>query len=452
MKRALMTRAVLVLAMSLALAGRAEAGGTFVPDIGTVGLGRAGAMVASGDDGSALVYNPANLVPQDKAPGMGLRLQLDVQVVWRHVEFARSPDALSTDGYSTVRNQAGPVPVPMVIAAYTPQRLPLAFAFGVWAPNNASLVFDDNGPQRYSITRTASFIFHAHLAVAYQPFRWLSLGAGFMWTAMVVNQAQMVNVGLFGQQERAGDVLMELSGAQPFLPNANFGITLRPGAGFSIGASFIPPRLATPRGTFKITPSEALASLLSVSGESMRVEQTLPAIARAGVAWQWGKRLTVEANYVFEGWSAYGRIRIIPDNVSYSLLGGAPTALGELQLVRDFRDSHSLRLGIDALLFEPLGLRLRAGYYYEPGVVPLETVNVGSNDIRKHGLTVGASLSVWKLTASVAYARALYAPLVVTASQHSVLNPINAADTSVVGNGRYQFGYDSFGMSLAFQL
>jgi long-subunit fatty acid transport protein len=136
--------------------------------------------------------------------------------------------------------------------------------------------------------------------------------------------------------------------------------------------------------------------------------------------------------------------------VTYSIAGGAETQVPELKLVRNFRDSWSLRAGAEV---RPLKwLRLRAGYYFEPGAVAEQSISVAANDVQKHGLTVGAGVDVWKLRISAGYSHAFFATHVVTDSTQRSLNPLQPDAGTIVGNGRYQFAYDVFSLGVAVTL
>lgn len=437
-----MTRSVRAFYIPLTLAlvsSTAHAAGSFVPDLGAQAMPRAGAVVASGDDLSAFWYNPANLAQQP-----GVRLQADVSLVLRTVNWQREGN------YRAVSNQGGTVPIPGVYAGYVFDKPRIFLGLGVYAPNNAPLKMPANGPQRYTAITSSSFVFYIQLAAAWEPLPWLRIGGGLVATSMVLDQSLALNLGLGAPEDPDFDVVAALSGAQHFIMNGTGGVWVKPGAGFEIGASFMPPRNIVVDGKLTITPSKALASIVAINGDKTRFTLTLPAFVRAGVAWRWRELLALEAGFVYEGWSAYGSITMAPQNVSYSIAGGEETAVPEMKLVRNFRDSWSFRTGAEV---RPLPwLHLRAGYYFEPGAVANESISVAANDVQKHGLCVGAGFDVWKLRISAGYSHAFFAVHDVTNSSQRSLDPLHPDGGTVVGNGRYQFAYDVFSLGVAVRL
>src|SRR5688572_24589714 len=73
-----------VIGASLLFSAPSHAGGLFVPGSGAVSTARAGAAVASTDDGEALSINPAGLA---KAPG--LKLTISATFIKYYMSFAR---------------------------------------------------------------------------------------------------------------------------------------------------------------------------------------------------------------------------------------------------------------------------------------------------------------------------------------------------------------------------
>jgi long-chain fatty acid transport protein len=420
----------------------AFAGGLFVPDVGARALSRGGAYVAAGDDLTALWYNPANL----SAKG-GPRFELDITLNFRGVDWQRAPDPNVQPGpFPAINNGAAPpIPVPGAFGAWDFGVKGLAVALGIYAPMNGTLRFTDIGPQRYTVVRSGSFIIFFHLGVAYEITPWLRIGAGLFLNSVFFNQRLAVNLGLGAAEDRAYDVLIDVNGTQHFLVNGNFGVWLKPipGANLEIGASFFPGRRARATGTATVTPPKDLAPILQVNGNQADFEIDLPWFVRAGAAWRFGDRALVEANYVFEGWSSLQSIKIFPKNVSLSIppvVNNYP--IPNINLERHWKDTHSLRLGGEVLVWKRIGLVARGGYYFETGAVPDQYVTVGSTDVMKHGLTFGAGVTLGPISLHLGYAHVFFADKNITNSQMHLTNPLDPANASIIGNGQYHFSQD----------
>ncbi|HEY4238633.1 MAG TPA: hypothetical protein VGM88_02415, partial [Kofleriaceae bacterium] len=126
----------------------ASAGGLFLPGSGAVSTSRAGAAVASADDGEALALNPAGL-----AKAKGTTITISAAMIDYFMQFTRAGtyDQLSEidtqyegQPYGTITNKAKPPlgfggvqPVPVVaIVSDLGGAVPgLHVAAGVFAPN-----------------------------------------------------------------------------------------------------------------------------------------------------------------------------------------------------------------------------------------------------------------------------------------------------------------------------
>src|SRR6185436_16484507 len=141
-------RALTILSSLLVGPAAAHAGGLFLPGSGAISTSRAGAAVASVDDGEAIGINPAGL-----AKTSGTTITLSAAIIQYSMKFTRSGtyDALAADDqpyegqpYQTVENKPSlpfgigtfqPIPV-IAIATDLGGRVPnLRLAGGLYAPN-----------------------------------------------------------------------------------------------------------------------------------------------------------------------------------------------------------------------------------------------------------------------------------------------------------------------------
>src|SRR5262245_59816041 len=142
--RALIVSAVL----AWAAASPAEAGGLFLPGSGAISTSRAGAAVASAEDGEALSINPAGL-----AKSSGTTITIAASLIRYSMQFTRrgTYDSVSDDDqayegtpYSTVENRpkrplgigsVQPIPVIAVVTDLGGRVQGLRLAAGLYAPN-----------------------------------------------------------------------------------------------------------------------------------------------------------------------------------------------------------------------------------------------------------------------------------------------------------------------------
>jgi long-subunit fatty acid transport protein len=189
------------------LAGTASAGGLLLPGAGAISTSRAGAGVASSDDGEALALNPADLAQA----ASGTFIQIGISAIDYFMSFRRNgsydpitEEALPYEGmrYPTVTNDPKPPlgigswqPVPLIaVVTDFGNKVPgLTAAFGLYAPNaypfrdmnnvNGQPFFvpNDNGsydfpttyeqpppPSRYDVIHEEAAIILPSVAAAYK--------------------------------------------------------------------------------------------------------------------------------------------------------------------------------------------------------------------------------------------------------------------------------------------
>jgi long-subunit fatty acid transport protein len=198
----------------VALPRLAVAGGLLLPGAGAVSTSRAGAAVASADDGEALVLNPAGI-----AKAEGTTITLSAAIVDYAMEFQRrgSYDAVPGESYpyagqpfAAVKNDASPptgigalqpVPVIAVLSDLGGRLGGLHVGAGVYAPNAypfrdlctelpgagcQKYQFGDNPnipppPTRYDVMKQDAAVFLPSLAAAYRILPQLDVGLRLSW-------------------------------------------------------------------------------------------------------------------------------------------------------------------------------------------------------------------------------------------------------------------------------
>lgn len=262
----------LVLCTSLLapLAAPAEAGGLFLPGSGATSISRAGAAVASADDGEALSVNPAGL-----AKTTGWTITISTAFVRYFMEFTRrgSYDAASDfdppyEGapFPTVENDPKPPlgigkfqPLP-VIAVVTDLggRVPnLRLALGLYAPTGYPFRDMSNGyqfpaagdpdadlstpppPSRYDVLTQESKLLLPTIAASYRILPELDVGARFT-AGNLESKSQLAVWGTpFNVEESVrSDSLFSVDVKDGFIPAFGLGVAYRPTKNIEIGANY----------------------------------------------------------------------------------------------------------------------------------------------------------------------------------------------------------------------
>jgi long-subunit fatty acid transport protein len=258
---------------AVGLPQRATAGGLFLPGAGAVSTSRAGAAVASADDGEAVVLNPAGI-----AKATGTTFTISAAMLQYAMEFQRRGTYDAVPGqsypyagqpYALEKNDVSPPlgigsfqPVP-VVAVLTDLggRVPgLHLGIGLYAPNAypfrdmctqqpggcQKYVFN-NDPSttppgaRYDIMKQEAAVILPSLVAAYR-IKPLDLDVGVRLTA---GQATLKSTtALWGsvapnyQEDVQKDGVIAIDAKDNFVPGWGVGLAYRPTPNFELGASY----------------------------------------------------------------------------------------------------------------------------------------------------------------------------------------------------------------------
>jgi long-subunit fatty acid transport protein len=247
-----------------------HAGGLFLPGTGATSTSRAGASVASVDDGEALSINPAGL-----AKSNGTTLTISVAFIRYFMEFTRrgsydassNPDfqpAYTGDTYATVENDPEPPlgigkfqPIPVIALSTDFKRIPnLRAAIGLYAPSGYPFrnmtqgyqfpTFADPAdlnapppPTRYDTMRAESRALLPSIAASYRILPQLDIGARFT-AGNLTSKQQLVVWGTPNNVEErvVEDSLFDVEISDGFIPAFGIGVAYRPIPQLEIAANY----------------------------------------------------------------------------------------------------------------------------------------------------------------------------------------------------------------------
>lgn len=394
----------LLIGSALAISGStASAGGFYVPEIGGRAAGMAAAVVADGDDPSAVFHDPANLVRTE-----GFQAEVAADLVLPSVTFFRRPltdpntgQFLHFDGAS---NTNSVVAVPYVGASYRvgPR---VAVGLAVDAPFGASLDFPAEGAQRELITSIALRAIDISPAIAVDLGNGLAVGAAanVIYADLVLDQRNSLTY-VTGDPEQYPDPQGELqgtthlAGSDPFSLGATLGASYRsPTGALRIGASVMTPVKLHMEGDARIENSgisglfDANNQQLQAAGartDQIKVGIPLPLVARAGIAARLATHVRGELDVNYTRWSSFQSLDINFVN-EYYLLQTPGAYLYDVHVANDWHDSWTVRLGVETEPFER-PLALRAGLVFDQSPIDDRHFSVLTPDSDKLGISVGA--------------------------------------------------------------
>lgn len=254
------------------LGATAQAGGMYLPGSGAISTSRAGAAVASTDNGEAIGLNPAGL-----AKTTGTTITLSMAIIDYAMTFQRRgtydaiPNAdLAYEGeaYPLVEDASKapfgvggfqPIPVFAVTTDLGGAVPNLRLAAGVYAPNSypfrdlcthqpgggcKKYAFNSDpselpSPARYDVVKREAVLFMPTIAASYRVIPNLDIGARFGWGFSDVSSSVHVwsspgNV----VEDVGGDGLLEIKGKDNFVPSYGAGFTFRPAPAIEVAGNY----------------------------------------------------------------------------------------------------------------------------------------------------------------------------------------------------------------------
>ena len=384
--------------------GAAHAGGMYLPGSGAISTSRAGASVASTDNGEAIGLNPAGL-----AKTTGTTITLSMAIIDYAMTFQRrgSYDAIPNvdlayegEPYPLVEDDSkapfgigGFQPIP-VIAVTTDLggRVPgLRLAAGVYAPNSYPFRdlcthqpgggckrYEINGdpgelpsPARYDVVSRKAVLFMPTIAASYRILPNLDVGARFGWglsdvTSKVHVWSSPGNV----VEDVGGDGLLEVTGKDNFVPSYGAGFAFRPTPAIEIAGNYNSEIHIGAKGTAKTTlgPRSGSSGIQvmvvplpdefaecapggKVGALKACLTAELPRTATVGGRYKFlgsagEERGDVELNVGWENWGAKAstdyRVKIDSEIVT---AGGGGLSIKQNSVRHGFQDVFNARLG-----------------------------------------------------------------------------------------------------------
>jgi long-chain fatty acid transport protein len=232
----------------------------------------------------------------------------------------------------------------------------------------------------------------------------------------------------------------------------NIGIRWNPASDWAIGASVMPPFNIHASGTLDTERGPLLNGAAQIDGNAVDVGLKFPTIARLGVRHWFRENLSVEVAGVYEGWSRFQSIRLVPDiTVTAPFIGLDHKRVDPIDFTKNYRDVYSVRVGGE--WFPKPWLAARLGGYYESAGSAKEWLDITSPESNKFGVTVGASVRVARyLWLDAAYAHTFFTTVTVSQTAQNARNIVAEDNTVAIGNGTYRMSMDFVHAGLRLQL
>lgn len=399
-KTASLVVAGLVAAAAMAPPEPALAGGLYLPTRGVRPTARGGAFVAGADDLHSLWFNPAGLANLGGGESDKHAL-LDVGFVSQDVTYERIDSGFNER--DPVENESSGIAIPTLGLAVDLGD-DVVVAGGIYAPYASLGRYAEDGAQRYSLVDLSdTLIAITQVSVGYRATDSLRIGIGLQNMVSSVVSTLVVN-GCPGQticapEDPEFDTVNQIQQRDYFSPSGVVGIQYDALERLRFGASFQLPFRVSGAGELSVRlPTSGFFADATVEGDEATLDFTLPPIARFGVEFDVTERVAVEVGATLEFWSVHDTLAAKPENVRIENTPGVGSfEIGVLDVAREFEDTVSVNLGIEAQPVASLPLTVSAGYAYETGAAPDEYLTVMTVDGSKHLFAGGAGYKFGRL-------------------------------------------------------
>ncbi len=360
-------RTSLFAAMGLgALAGVASGNAFNVNEHDAEVTGRAGAVAASDEGASSVVFNPGGIAISE-----GTNVAVTGTVYIAEGSYEQNGAKTKTD--------SGAQPVPSLFVTSRVHKM-VAVGIGFHLPFGLAVSWPDGHAQRDVVTDQNLRTFFITPAVGLnlnEQVPGLSLGLG---VDIVPATIELENDLVFGAEAEAQGTVR--------LAGDTVGVGLRGGVmyhpptvkGLKLGVMYRSPVKLDFKGNGDFDIADPYRSQLPPDGE-ISASITLPQSVWGGVAYSPIPNLEAEVDAVWQNWSQ----TFEDGDLTVNLPGGITS-----EQPQDYEDTVTFRIGAEYKL-PAQQLALRAGFIYDPTPIPTTALTARLPDIDRKDLTLGAS-------------------------------------------------------------
>ena len=353
--------------------GTANAGGFFLDEHDAAAVGRGNAVTATNDGASSIAYNPAGI-----ALGEGTDVLIGGSLIYHDETFHQ-------DGGGTTHSTEDPSVIPQLFVSHRINDL-IAVGIGLHTPFAAEIDWPASSPQANIIREQQIETFFISPTIGFNLNKYvpgLSLAGGLDIVPASVDLKQDIYFGDQTGTAHLGGTALGFGGragviyAPPAIPQ------------LSLGASWHSEVKLDFTGNGNFDAPAPFRSQLPPDG-AISTSITMPQAFTGGVAVRPTKRLELEADVSWMGWSSFKQLAVkLPDGTTQTS-------------ARDYTDTVQVRVGVQADLPE-LHSIFRFGYIYDPSPVPAAHLDATLPDIDRNDLTVGWSVHCHGLEISAAF-------------------------------------------------
>ncbi len=317
-------------------------------------------------DISTIFYNPAGMSSMD-----GFQVYASLVALMPNVQY--------TSGTYSARTQAQVFyPFNFYIGGPSKSNKRIGFGFGIYTPFGSGIKWDDDWTGRYAIRSSSLEAIYLQPTISYKINDKFSVGGGFIYAFGNVDVQAAVPV-----QSQAGgtDASSELTGRASGV-GFNIGVHAQALSWLQLGLSYrstVTMKVISGDAKFRDIPA-SIADMFP-DGTNFRTSLPLPQVLSFGVAVNATKKLIVQADINYVGWSSIDSLKF--DFSNHTQL------LTDNHSPRHYKNAVAVRLGAHYELSDKWALM--AGGAYDPTPVTDGFVSPDLPDANRIVLTGGLS-------------------------------------------------------------
>lgn len=408
-------RVIAAVALSLAGAESAQAGGFMIGEMSSRAAGMASAFTAVADDASAAWYNPAGVA---FSPAGQLMVGGDV-IMTRHNMTSNTSNPLHPTSASAANKT---FVLPHGYYTYWDENSSIGSSISINSPFGLGTDWPTTAPFASKTTVSKLSMVLVNPSVVFRLSDRLSIAGG-------VDYAYSSNVTF--------DSMVQYMKAHGDGWGGNAAIFYK-GDGFNVGVNYRSRINIGLKGVATAVPGSTFATLFGATGSSATSHFTLPDQVNVGVAMMPNDEWTVSLDVDWVNWKTYRSVDIAYNSAAYRGSVAAlqtavgATATGGTNIAQNWKATVAFRLGAEWKYIPTM--RARFGYIYDP--TPIRDVDfspsVPGND--RHLITLGYGYDITpEATLDLGYA---YVYITKRTQTQSPATPAGAPNS--VKNGIYK--------------
>lgn len=374
--------AALLLHLLVPVAALASGFGIFTQSASS--MGQAAAVVAHGDDPSAIFFNPALINRLE-----GTRMEIGTTLLIPSREFTSADTGRRTDTKGSVF-----FPSTLFVTHSFSDRL--SAGLGVFSPFGLGTDWGDTWEGRYLATNSEMITVAVNPVASLRVTRNLAVAAGIDILYLDTTLEKKINLnglnaatgGLLGSGPLP-DVGQKFSGDGTGI-GFNLGVLYDPTPDLSIGVSYRSEIKVGIKGNGSFD-HQVPGLLMNSPG---RADLTLPQQVFAGIAYSGFDPLTLEAGVRWEDWSSFSNLTVRFDNGTSS------------SSRKNWKSTFAYNIGASYRLNRTVSLL--AGYLYSDNPIPDSTFEPSIPDADTHIFCAGTLLNFGRYRVSLSYAYQMF--------------------------------------------